>query len=93
MQRAVCAMLLAGILLLPAVPARAESLIISSSTFASSSISSTIAYASDWLDKKFGVDLFDILNKVIAFVLSALKISINVLMEILPKIKEFLSNL
>jgi hypothetical protein len=86
-------MLLAGILLLPAVPARAESLIINSSTFASSSISSTIAHASDWLDEKFGVDLFEILNKVIAFVLSALKISINVLMEILPKIKEFLSNL
>ena len=86
-------MLLVGMLLLPAVPARAESFTVSSSTFASSSISSTIAHASDWLDEKFGIDLFEILNKVISFVLTALKISISVLMEILPKIKEFLSNL
>jgi hypothetical protein len=45
------------------------------------------------LDEKFGIDFFGILNKIISFVLTALKISINVLMEILPKIKEFLSNL
>lgn len=84
-------MLLLGIFFLPLSAAEAKTINVSSSTFASSSVSSTVAQANDWLQKKFGIDLFHLLNKVISFIILVIKLAINVLLEILPKIQQFLS--
>lgn len=84
-------MLVLGLLLLPAFRVEAESLEISSSTFGSSTVSSTIADVNDWFRENLGMDLYQIINKIIAFMIAVVKIAINVLLEILPKVRDFLS--
>lgn len=84
-------MLLLGVLLLP-VTVAAKPIGVSSSTFASSTVSSTVLEVNEWLQDKFGVDLYEVINKIIAFMIVVVKVTINVLLEILPKIRDFLSN-
>lgn len=84
-------MLVLGLLLLPALRVEAESLEISSSTFGSSTVSSTVADVNNWLQENLGMDLYEIINKIIAFMIAVVKIAINVLLEILPKVRDFLS--
>lgn len=92
MQKTVCALLFVGLLLLPAAAAEAAPISISSSTFASSTVSSTISKVNDWIEGKWGIDLYEIITRIINFVILIVKLSINVLLEILPKIRDFLSS-
>lgn len=84
-------MLLFGFLFLPVSQAGAKSIEVSSSTFSSTTVSSTISEINDWTKENLGMDLYQIVNKIIEFTIKVLKISINVLLEILPKIRDFLS--
>lgn len=84
-------MLLLGLLLLPALRAEAAPISISSSTFASSTVSSTISKVNDWIKGKLGIDLYQVINRIINFMILIVKLSINVLLDILPKIRDFLS--
>jgi hypothetical protein len=88
MQRATCALLLVGLLFLPATAAAKP---VSSSTFASSSVSSTVADINDWFQKTLGLDFYEVLTKVIGFMIFAVKLAINMLLEILPKIQDWIS--
>ena len=65
---------------------------LSSSTFASTTVSSTLARVNDWLQTTFGVDLYEVVAKVIDFVILIVRVTINILLEILPKIRDFLGS-
>ncbi|OGY97974.1 MAG: hypothetical protein A2855_02350 [Candidatus Liptonbacteria bacterium RIFCSPHIGHO2_01_FULL_57_28] len=65
---------------------------LSSSTFASTTVSSTLARVNDWLQATFGVDLYEVVAKVIDFVILIVRVTINILLEILPKIRDFLGS-